>query len=187
MQQRLISWKAKHLTLAARNVLVNPVVNAIPLYTMQTTKLPVIVCDDVAKSARNFLWGGTNEKKKIHLLAWKNVYNDKAADGLGIRHLRESNRAFMMKNAWSLTNQRDELWVEVLRSKYKCGGDLFQIFRSVLIVRMCGKEFVMFGIMFVMGCVGVSIMVIGLVFGLIDGCLIWSPLNFISVALFLAR
>ena len=36
------------------------------------------------------------------------------------------NKAYMTKLSWKLMNRRDDLWVKVIRSKYKCGNDLVQ-------------------------------------------------------------
>ncbi|KAF7808310.1 putative ribonuclease H protein At1g65750 family [Senna tora] len=44
--------------------------------------------------------------------------------GLGLRHLKHQNKAFMTKLGWGLVNQQDDLWVRVLRSKYQCGSDV---------------------------------------------------------------
>ena len=37
------------------------------------------------------------------------------------------NKAYMMKLGWKLMNRRDDLWVKVIRSKYKCGNDLVPV------------------------------------------------------------
>ena len=34
------------------------------------------------------------------------------------------NWAFMQKVGWGLINDRDELWVQVIRSRYYCGNDI---------------------------------------------------------------
>ncbi|KAF7801547.1 putative ribonuclease H protein At1g65750 family [Senna tora] len=47
--------------------------------------------------------------------------------GLGLRHVREQNKAFMVKLGWGLINQKDALWARVLRAKYKCGDDLIPV------------------------------------------------------------
>lgn len=41
-----------------------------------------------------------------------------------MRKMKEQNQAFMMKLGWKLINRRDDLWVNVIRTKYKCGNDL---------------------------------------------------------------
>ncbi|KAF7838891.1 ribonuclease H [Senna tora] len=48
----------------------------------------------------------------------------KGSGGLGMRHLKHQNAAFMTKIGWGLVNQKDALWARVLRGKYHCGDDL---------------------------------------------------------------
>ena len=48
----------------------------------------------------------------------------KASGGLGFHHARDVNLAFLSKLGWGLIHTRDELWVQVLRSRDKCGDDL---------------------------------------------------------------
>ena len=64
------------------------------------------------------------EAKKIPLVSWENVCKPKEYGGLGLRNASSVNKAFMVKLGWRLINEKDSLWVRVLRSKYKCGADL---------------------------------------------------------------
>ena len=48
----------------------------------------------------------------------------KLVGGLGLRQARNVNLAFLSKLGWNLIHRRDELWVQALRSCYKCGSDL---------------------------------------------------------------
>lgn len=77
--------------------MVNSVVSVIPLYWMQSAILPVTVCEEVEKSARTFLWGSTGEKRKVHPIAWEDVYREEKKGGLGIKNLQAQNQAFLMK------------------------------------------------------------------------------------------
>lgn len=43
--------------------------------------------------------------------------------GLGLRRTREMNMAYMMKAGWALCTKQSALWVQVVRSKYKCRDD----------------------------------------------------------------
>lgn len=122
VQRRLSSWKTSTLNLTGRAVLVNFVLHSIPSYSMQTASLPACVNKDVEKASRNFLWGSTNEKRKMHLISWERVCSPKVNGGLGVRNLRRNNDAHMMKLAWELTKNNEKLWVQVLRDKYKCGS-----------------------------------------------------------------
>ncbi|KAL7169819.1 hypothetical protein ACSBR2_034787 [Camellia fascicularis] len=118
MQKSLAGWKTKVLSLATRTTLIQAVSSAIPAYTMQTNALPKKVCDEIDKLNRNFLWGDTPEKKKIHLVKWDKVCQSKNAGGLGIKKARDQNLALLTKLGWKLLNKKDSLWCTVLRCKY---------------------------------------------------------------------
>ena len=62
----LAGWKASMLSLAGRATLIQTTTAAIPVYSMQTAKVPLGVCDEIGKGNRNFLWGGTEAKRKLH-------------------------------------------------------------------------------------------------------------------------
>ncbi|KAK9291995.1 hypothetical protein L1049_019947 [Liquidambar formosana] len=53
VQSRLAGWKADHLSMASRTLLVQSVTSAIPGYTMQTTKLPESLCQQIDRSNSN--------------------------------------------------------------------------------------------------------------------------------------
>lgn len=53
---RLASWKSKVLSMAGRLTLIQSVTSAVPIYAMQITKLRAIVCQNLDKLNRNFLW-----------------------------------------------------------------------------------------------------------------------------------
>ncbi|KAK4280376.1 hypothetical protein QN277_012007 [Acacia crassicarpa] len=124
VRHRLSSWKVTSLSLAGRATLVSAVMSAIPGYTMQTVALPKGTCEEIEKQNRSFLWGSTQEKRKMHLVDWDTVCKPKKNGGLGLKHLYRQNQAYMMKLGWNMMKSRDDLWVKVLRSKYKCGDDL---------------------------------------------------------------
>lgn len=52
---RLSTWKTSSLSLAGRLTLVSSVVLALPVYTMQTTFLPMGICQELDKKRHNFL------------------------------------------------------------------------------------------------------------------------------------
>ncbi|KAL4343532.1 hypothetical protein AHAS_Ahas11G0087800 [Arachis hypogaea] len=124
LNSRLNSWKASSLSFAGRTTLVKSVLSSIPLYTMQTALLPVSTCNVIDRKCRSFLWGDTDQSKKIHLMNWDKVCQPKKAGGLGIRHASKMNHTFMMKAGWELVEKRDSLWITMLRSKYKAGKDI---------------------------------------------------------------
>ena len=53
------------------------------------------------------LIGGLERQQKVHLVDWSTLYRPKKSGGLGLRHSRDVNVAFMMKISWGLVQQRD--------------------------------------------------------------------------------
>ncbi|KAK1309680.1 hypothetical protein QJS10_CPA08g00451 [Acorus calamus] len=82
---RLQTWRAKSLTLAGRIVLIQSVLQAIPLYSMFAAVVKKSVAEKIDKIARSFLWGGGNKTKPIHLVCWEQVTQPKTMGGLGLR------------------------------------------------------------------------------------------------------
>lgn len=91
---------------------------------MQTSNLPKQVCEELDKKCRNFIWGSSQDHRKVHLVSWKEVCKPKLDGGLGMRQSTLLNTANMMKVGWNIMNKKDDLWVRVIRSKYGCGDDI---------------------------------------------------------------
>ncbi|CAN1851936.1 Putative ribonuclease H protein At1g65750 [Linum perenne] len=54
----------------------------------------------------------------MHNINWETVCKPKSLGGLGLRSVRELNKAFLMKVAWNIVSRPDELWVKALSNKY---------------------------------------------------------------------
>lgn len=54
---------------------------------------------------------------------WKRIYTPKQWGGLSLRPAMDMNQTIMMKAGWNLVANKDDLWAEVVRTKYKCGHD----------------------------------------------------------------
>lgn len=121
---RLSGWKEKSLSLVGRMTLTQSVLAALPIYAMQTTLIPRQICTELDKKCRNFVWGSSSDKRKIHLVNWNTVCQPKVLGGAGLRQSSLVNTANMMKIGWNLMHRKDDLWVQVVRSKYACGMTL---------------------------------------------------------------
>lgn len=71
--QQLSSWKARNLSLAGKVTLTKSVFQALPSYVMQTACLPSSVCEEVDKLCHGFIWGDTENQKRVHLVAWDDI------------------------------------------------------------------------------------------------------------------
>lgn len=78
--------------------------------------LPKSLIKDIEKDSRQFLWGDSEDLRKIHLVSWDQVSTQKTNGGLGIKNLRRQNEALILKLCWKLMNEPQALWVQVLRS-----------------------------------------------------------------------
>nr|AIK35195.1 LINE-type retrotransposon LIb DNA [Ipomoea batatas] len=127
MRKKLATWKASTLNMAGRRILVQSSLASVPTYTMQALALPVSTCNDVDKICRNFLWGHTDNTKKIHTVNWSHICRPRQMGGLGLRTARDFNMAFLTKMAWQIFTNQDRLWVKVLREKYVKQDDFLHI------------------------------------------------------------
>lgn len=109
----LDGWKNKYLTLAGRHILAQSVLNTIPYYAMQTTYIPMGVCEKIEGKIRKFIWGSS-----YHLIDWNTVTKAKHEGGLGLQRLRDMNLTFLDKVGWQLINDRKALWAQVISAKY---------------------------------------------------------------------
>ena len=116
--KKLAGWKTKFLSFAGRAVLVKSVMSAVPNHVMQGVNLPRHLCDKLDKISRNFLWGSTTEKRKLHLVGWEKVIRSKEEGGLGIQSARAKNLALLTKLNWRMYHEKEALWAKVLLNKY---------------------------------------------------------------------
>ncbi|KAL6194708.1 hypothetical protein ACLB2K_035785 [Fragaria x ananassa] len=118
VQLRLASWKSHTLSMAGRHTLIQSVTAGFLVYTMQSVKLPMSICNTLDRLNRNFLWGHTKEKKKIHLVKWDTVCKPKCYGGLGLKKSSCVNQALLAKTGWRLLQKEQGLWAEALNKKY---------------------------------------------------------------------
>jgi hypothetical protein len=119
IRRSLNTWGNKHISFGGRLVLINSVLNSIPIFYMSYMKMPVQVRKKAVRIQRDFLWGGVNGKKKISWVKWKLVCQDKRKGGLGVRDLELVNLSLLAKWRWRLLHEEDStLWKEVIVAKY---------------------------------------------------------------------
>ena len=119
VQGRLAGWKANLLSFAGRLVLTQAVTTTIPNYAMQCSALPAKITSNLDRLSRNFFWGSSDNKKKLHLVGWSKVTRPKKEGGLGIQAARAKNIALLAKLNWRLATEPNSLWAKVLTQKYR--------------------------------------------------------------------
>ncbi|KAH9751354.1 putative ribonuclease H protein [Citrus sinensis] len=118
VEKRLSGWNASQLSLAGRITLTQSVLQAIPVYAMQTSEIPAGVINKINQICKRFIWSGSNENRKMSLIGWDKVCQPKICGGLGLKNLGMMNKALMMKLAWGLVSEPTSLWCRVLYTKY---------------------------------------------------------------------
>lgn len=121
INRKLAGWKAKCLSFAGKRTLIQAVMSTIPNYTMQTMKLPPKVCQKIGKLNRDFLWGYTSNKKRMHLVKWEKVRKLNKIGGLSLKSARDNNLALNAKLDWCVMNESKPLWIKTIKSKYNIG------------------------------------------------------------------
>lgn len=118
VRSKLSGWKMKMLSRSARLLLIQTSTNSIPMYAMQSCKLPVGTVERIERLNRNFLWGSSENKKCFHSVAWKKVCRPKGIGGLGLKNLQTMNEAFLTKLAWRALGSPNNLLAQVFKQKY---------------------------------------------------------------------
>ncbi|GMY20060.1 reverse transcriptase [Fagus crenata] len=124
VQAKLAGWKSKLLSPAGKLVLIQSAVTPIPEYVMQCMSVPLKVCNSIDKLCRDFLWGSTLEKRKMHLVSWKKVTVHKSLGELGIFSMRDRNKALLAKLCWRISTDHTSPWAQMLTHKYLCPSRL---------------------------------------------------------------
>ena len=70
--------------------------------------LPSQVLAIVDKIGRDFIWGSTDEKRKIHLVRWESITKPKKEGRLGLSIAKPKNIALLAKLNWRLRMEKDQ-------------------------------------------------------------------------------
>jgi mannosylglycoprotein endo-beta-mannosidase len=118
VRRRLGSWGNKYVSLGGRIVLINAVLNVIPIFYLSYMKMPLKVWKELVKIQRTFLWAGLAKTNKTCWVRWDVICRPKKEGGLGIKDLRLVNMSLLAKWRWRLLMGEDDAWKSVVKAKY---------------------------------------------------------------------
>ena len=124
LQRKLAGWKSRLLSKVGRLVLAKSAFAPIAEYYMQCHNLPAKVCDSIDKMMRDFIWGSTEERRRMHMVRWSIVTLPKELGGLGLYSMKHRNEAILAKLCWRLAHGEGKLWANMLLAKYLCPSRL---------------------------------------------------------------
>ncbi|CAN1167737.1 Putative ribonuclease H protein At1g65750, partial [Linum perenne] len=118
-RKRLERWKARFLSFGGRVTLLKSVISNLPTYYLSILRVPASVLAKLESIQRRFLWGGSEDKKRIHLVNWDMVKTSIHKGGLGVMDLDSFNRALLGKWMWRYARENKAWWRELM--VFKCG------------------------------------------------------------------
>lgn len=77
------------------------------------------LCSKLEKITRDFIWNSTVDQHRTSLVSWKEMCRPHKFGGCGLKKLSSQNQALLTKIGFALISRPDQLWVQVLRAKYK--------------------------------------------------------------------
>lgn len=68
-----------------------------PLYLMMINRFPKSCIEDIHTLQSKFIWGDTDDHRKMHVVGWDSLTKPKALDGIGLRNFECLNSSCLMK------------------------------------------------------------------------------------------
>lgn len=96
VMSKIDGWQNRFLTHAGKEVLIKSVASAMPVFTMNSYKLPMEVCSELESLFSKFRWGSTNEKRKMSWLSWDRLTFAKQYGGMGFKSLYYLIRPYLL-------------------------------------------------------------------------------------------
>jgi hypothetical protein len=107
----LSGWRALLLSSGGRIVLLNAVLDALPVYAMGAMLLPPALIRAIDALRRAFLWNAAEKASGAKcLVAWESVCRSKEEGGLGIRSLAVQNECLQVKLLHRLHSRQNLPW-----------------------------------------------------------------------------
>ena len=85
VDKRLTCWNAAHLSFVGRVTLAQSVIQAMPVYAMQTTLLSSPMRHKIDKSCRRFIWDGKSKSHKMSMVGWEKIACQKFMEVWGLK------------------------------------------------------------------------------------------------------
>lgn len=114
-KNRLVGWKGKHLTIAVRVMLINSVLNVIPIYTLSFYKAPSKVVRYIRRIQS--ISCGMVVRVREQFIGWSGVLFDEW--GLCVKDVDVMNMALLNKWKWGILKDQNATWKKILSSRYE--------------------------------------------------------------------
>ncbi|PKU84413.1 Putative ribonuclease H protein [Dendrobium catenatum] len=116
-------WGKKHLSFAARALLIKTSLLTVPMYLSTHIMVPKSILHSIEKIARKFMWQKDSNSRGMHYVAWKELCQSRNQGGLGFYCLEKWQSALRARLAWDMIQNSESLLNKVLIAKY--GSDVW--------------------------------------------------------------
>ncbi|XP_060177821.1 uncharacterized protein LOC132607756 [Lycium barbarum] len=117
VRDKLHAWKGKLLSPGGKAMLINSVLQSIPIHLLSAIKPPKCVIKDIHKIFARSFWSSNEDVKKRHWSAWLNMCYPKHEGGLGFRSIFDVSKAQCAKLWWRFRTVYS-LWSNFMWIKY---------------------------------------------------------------------
>lgn len=98
---RLDGWEVDHISMAGRLVLLNAVIDSLPIFWFKLYLIPPSVLKSIVEIRRSFIWDHSEHgNPKIHLISWEKMTLPKNEGGLWLTPLGVRNWSLLAKWWW---------------------------------------------------------------------------------------
>lgn len=87
LKARMSGWYEKTLSLGGKKVLLKSVAMSLPVYAMSCFRLTKHQCKNITSAMSQFWWNASEDKNKMHWVAWDKLCKSKLQGGLGFRDI----------------------------------------------------------------------------------------------------
>ncbi|XP_060211821.1 uncharacterized protein LOC132639388 [Lycium barbarum] len=117
VKNKLQNWKGKLLSFGGKAVLINSVLQSIPIYMLSAVVPTKYTINELHKIFARFYWSTKEEGKSRHWSSWDKICLPKEEGGLGFRSLDDVSKALFAKLWWKFRTS-NTLWSAFMWNKY---------------------------------------------------------------------
>ncbi|XP_060211916.1 uncharacterized protein LOC132639487 [Lycium barbarum] len=117
VKNKLQNWKGKLLSFGGKAVLINSVLQSIPIYMLSAVVPTKYTINMLHKIFARFYWSTKEEGKNRHWSSWDKICLPKEQGGLGFRSLEDVSKALFAK-LWRKFRTSNTLWSAFMWNKY---------------------------------------------------------------------
>jgi len=165
---KLAFWKGKSLRMMGQIQLVNTVIMGLLAYSFHLYKWLVSLLKQVEQWCRYFIWTGDIMKKGIATVNWVTLCSPFENGGLKIINLNHENNAYLLKLAWNFAYS-NRPWSLVLKARFLNQNTSLEWFIDSHLFGLELSNFILLDLIILLG---LSIQVLLLIYGMINGVLL---------------